>query len=281
MAKLNLTGIDVRALVDAYRADLRQLEYKIAQIKNSIADLEKNSPKEEGEKAKGKPGPKPKADKAEIKADKPKGKPGRRPKAAEESVIVETPKAKGKPGPKPKAEKAEDKAEKAKSKPEVQKSKPGPKPKAVEAPVAVETPKAKGKPGPKTKTVKAEKTTTVKAEKTTTKAPKGKPGPKAKTVSAPKAPAKSADGERKKPGRVAKLNELEAFVFDKIKNAKEPVLSATLFKAMQDRRDKLKLSEGDAVLKQKLNQVLIKLTGRMKMVKKEAHEGRALKYSAN
>jgi hypothetical protein len=264
MAKTNLTGFDVKALIAAYQADLRQLEYKIGQIQSAILDLEKKAPKNEDapavEKVKGKPGPKANPEKAAAKAQK----------AAEE------PKVKGKPGPKANPEKAAAKAKKAAEEPKV-KGKPGPKANpekaAAKAKKAAEEPKVKGKPGPKANPEKAAAKAKKAAEEPKVK---GKPGPKANPEKAPKTP--KAEGEKKKPGRKGGMSEWDSFVIDELSKAKSPIPSSAILEAMKKRRDKLKLQEGDAVLKSKLNQTLVKLTARVGLVDKHETDGRGYNY---
>jgi hypothetical protein len=50
---------------------------------------------------------------------------------------------------------------------------------------------------------------------------------------------------------------------------------------MKKHRDKLKLQEGDAVLKSKLNQTLIKLSTRLGLVSKHESQGRGFNYAVN
>ncbi len=270
MAKTNLTGFDVKALIAAYQADLRQLDYKMGQIQSAISDLEKRAPKNEEapgpEKVKGKPGPKANPEKAAAKAKateepKVKGKPGRKPNpekaAAKAKKAAEEPKAKGKPGPKPNPEKAAAKAKKAAEEPKA-KGKPGPKPNpekaAAKAKKAAEEPKTKGKPGPKPN-----------LEKAAAKAKKTSEEPKVKG----------------KPGRVGGMSIWDDFVMAELSKAKSPIPSSTILEAMKKHRDKLKLQEGDAVLKSKLNQTLIKLTTRLGLVSKHESEGRGFNYGVN
>lgn len=211
MAKLDLTTVDIRSLIERYSSDLRLLDYQASAIKSNITALEEML--EKGVSAKEK-----KADRLEKKIKE----------IHEESAEMKAPKA--------------SKAEKS--------GKKGPgRPRLIPLDqIKVEVP-APVAPAKKDKAPKGEKV--------------------AKKDNAPK-------GKR---GRIPGFNRWEEGILSMLKDAKKPLKNEDLMEIMHKIAARDNVKEGNAQLKIRLNQALVKLGNKLELLNKEPFEGKGYLYS--
>ena len=108
--------------------------------------------------------------------------------------------------------------------------------------------------------------------------------PPLKKEKAPKAekPAKAAkkiNGDKGKRGRIPGFNRWEEAILEMLRNANQPLKNEDLMDAMQLVANRDKVQEGNAQLKVRLNQALVKLGNKLDLLNKQPFEGKGFMYS--
>lgn len=108
--------------------------------------------------------------------------------------------------------------------------------------------------------------------------------PLPKKAKAPKAekPAKAdkkVSGEKGKKGRKPGFNRWEEAILEMLRNSDRPLKNEDLMDAMVLVAKRDQVQEGNAQLKVRLNQALVKLGNKLKLLNKQSFEGKGFMYS--
>lgn len=103
--------------------------------------------------------------------------------------------------------------------------------------------------------------------------------PKAPKAEKPAKVAKKASGEKGKKGRKPGFNRWEEAILEMLKSSNHPLKNEDLMDAMHMVAQRDNVQEGTAQLKVRLNQALVKLGNKLKLLNKQSFEGKGYMYS--
>jgi hypothetical protein len=216
MAKLDLSVVDIRSLIDKYSTDLKLLDYQASAIRSNIKVLEdmldKGSPAKE---------------KKERKA----GRPAKKQKEVAEGAALE---------------------------------------KVIKVAKAEKAEKPAGKKGPgRPRLIPLDE---IKVDPNLPPLPKKPKAPKPeKAAKAPK--------EKGKRGRVPGFNRWEEGILHALREAKGPLKNDDFMETMRMVAERDKINEGTTQLKIRLNQALVKLGNKLRLLNKTPFEGKGFLYT--